>query len=224
MSGRSPDQSRSDSGVYTNLLYASLASRDFCQISWFHVQQLHRVFAVRSPLKRLRNRDRMCNRITAHARRYDYHLVRASPRHPASVRKCSMWLPVLFRFLVDSLATLGHRLAASRITSHVVGDPGVVLLGMSRQMPLKRAQKALQTHETGFRCPPGHGKPRKTLTEALRRSSAPIPLTRAFRSPGNRASPCKAHCPEQAAMRLVGGRRPSVLQRWGLGFSPDGFR
>ncbi|EAF5530988.1 replication protein, partial [Escherichia coli] len=24
-----------------------------------------------------------------------------------------MWLPVLFRFLVDSLATLGHRLAAS---------------------------------------------------------------------------------------------------------------
>ncbi|MDL7552710.1 hypothetical protein QS634_26535, partial [Escherichia coli] len=64
--------------------------------------------------------DRMCNRITAHARRYDYHLVRASPRHPASVRKCSMWLPVLFRFLVDSLATLGHRLAASGITSRML--------------------------------------------------------------------------------------------------------
>ncbi|WP_244585011.1 hypothetical protein [Escherichia coli] len=39
---------------------------------------------------------------------------------PASVRKCSMWLPVLFRFLVDSLATLGHRLAASGITSRML--------------------------------------------------------------------------------------------------------
>ncbi|AUY99019.1 replication protein [Escherichia coli] len=31
-----------------------------------------------------------------------------------------MWLPVLFRFLVDSLATLGHRLAASGITSRML--------------------------------------------------------------------------------------------------------
>lgn len=54
----------------------------FARFRGFHVQQLHRVFAVRSPLKRLRNRDRMCNRITAHARLYDYHLVRALPRHP----------------------------------------------------------------------------------------------------------------------------------------------
>lgn len=30
-------------------------------------------------------RDRMCNRITAHARPSDYHLVRAAPRHPANV-------------------------------------------------------------------------------------------------------------------------------------------
>lgn len=28
-----------------------------------------------------RNRDRMCNRITAHAQPSDYHLVRAAPRH-----------------------------------------------------------------------------------------------------------------------------------------------
>ena len=37
-------------------------------------------------LKKPRNggnfRDRMCNCITAHARLYDYHLVRAAPRHP----------------------------------------------------------------------------------------------------------------------------------------------
>ena len=111
----------------------------------FHVQQLHRVFAVRSPLKRLRNQDRMCNRITAHARRYDYHLVRASPRHPASVRKCSMWLPVLFRFLIDSLATLGHRLAASGITSRMLSViPVLFFFGESPDSPLKRAQKALR--------------------------------------------------------------------------------
>ena len=29
----------------------------------------------------------MCNRITAHARLYDYHLVRASPRHPANASR-----------------------------------------------------------------------------------------------------------------------------------------
>lgn len=34
----------------------------------------------------------------------------------------------------------------------------------------------------------------------------------------------KPICTVQAATRLVGDRRPSVLQRWGLGFSPDGFR
>ena len=34
-----------------------------------------------------------------------------------------------------------------------------------------------------------------------------------------RQPPAKPICTEQAAMRLVGGRRPSVLQRWGLGFS-----
>ncbi|MDK6399396.1 hypothetical protein QP194_24320, partial [Escherichia coli] len=53
-----------------------------------------------------------------HPRRYSVcHLVRASPRHPASVRTCSMWFPVLFRFLVDSLATLGHETAASTTTT-----------------------------------------------------------------------------------------------------------
>ncbi len=32
-------------------------------------------------------RDRMCNRITAHARLCNYHLVRAAPRHPANVSR-----------------------------------------------------------------------------------------------------------------------------------------
>ena len=53
-----------------------------------HLYKLHFVsFVVRSAtLKKPRNggnfRDRMCNCITAHARLYDYHLVRAAPRHP----------------------------------------------------------------------------------------------------------------------------------------------
>ncbi len=34
------------------------------------------------PPNRTAGRDRMCNRITAHARSSDYSLVRASPRHP----------------------------------------------------------------------------------------------------------------------------------------------
>ncbi|PAU40555.1 hypothetical protein CKF46_35310, partial [Klebsiella pneumoniae] len=34
--------------------------------------------------------------------------------------------------------------------------------------------------------------------------------------------PAKPICTVQAAIRLVGGRRPSVLQRWGLG-SPRRF-
>ncbi len=32
-------------------------------------------------------RDRMCNRITSHARQYDYRLVRAAPRHPANASR-----------------------------------------------------------------------------------------------------------------------------------------
>src|SRR5699024_1041969 len=34
------------------------------------------------PVTRPHERDRMCNRITAHARSSDYNLVRALPRHP----------------------------------------------------------------------------------------------------------------------------------------------
>ena len=50
-------------------------------------------------------------------------------------------------------------------------------------------------------------------------------LTRGFQVARTAPAPAKPICTEQAAMRLVGGRRPSVLQRWGSGFSPlDGFR
>ncbi|PVS43770.1 rep protein, partial [Salmonella enterica subsp. enterica serovar Braenderup] len=41
-----------------------------------------------------------------------------------------MWFPVLFRFLAHSLTTFGRWGCGERDhLSHVVGDPGVVLLG-----------------------------------------------------------------------------------------------
>ena len=195
----------------------------FARFRGFHVQQLHRVFAVRSPLKRLRNRDRMCNRITAHARRYDYHLVRASPRHPASVRKCSMWLPVLFRFLVDSLATLGHRLAASGITSRMLSVIPVLFFGDESPDSPSNALKSSQTHETGFRCPPGHGRREKRLQRLSGGQARRYPNQGLSGRQEPRQPPAKPICTEQAAMRLVGGRRPSVLQRWGSGVLPRRF-
>lgn len=38
-----------------------------------------------------------------------------------------------------------------------------------------------------------------------------------------RQPPAKPICTEQVATRLVGGRRPSVLQRWGSGVLPSRF-
>lgn len=38
-----------------------------------------------------------------------------------------------------------------------------------------------------------------------------------------RQPPAKPICTEQATTRLVGGRRPSVLQRWGSGVLPSRF-
>ncbi len=38
-----------------------------------------------------------------------------------------------------------------------------------------------------------------------------------------RQPPAKLICTAQAAIRLVGGRRPSVLQRWGSGVLPRRF-
>ena len=48
-------------------------------------------------------------------------------------------------------------------------------------------------------------------------------LARAFRSPGTALAPCKAHLHGTGSHWLVGGRRPSVLQRWGSGVLPRRF-
>ena len=68
-------------------------------------------------------------------------------------------------------------------------------------------------------------KARKTLTEALRRSGAPIPLTRGFQVARNRVSPLQSSF---ARHRQLFGWLVVVDRRCysdgGLGFSPDGFR
>nr|AYU70364.1 hypothetical protein D0362_00161 [Escherichia coli] len=45
-----------------------------------------------------------CNTVTRDD--IPFAICRASPRHPASVRTCSMWFPVLFRFLAHSLTNV----------------------------------------------------------------------------------------------------------------------
>lgn len=50
-----------------------------------------------------------------------------------------MWLPVLFRFLVDSLATLGHRLAASGVTSRMLS--AILLLFCSKMRSVSHPEQ-----------------------------------------------------------------------------------
>ena len=75
--------------------------------------------------------------------------------------------------------------------SHVVGDPVVVLSGMSRQIALQTRSEALRRTKRVLDARQGM-EGAKTLTEALRRSGAPIPLTRGFQVARNRASPLQS--------------------------------
>ena len=199
----------------------------FARFRGFHVQQLHRVFAVRSPLKRLRNRDRMCNRITAHARRYDYHLVRASPRHPDTPHQC-VSAQCGFRFSSASSPTrsltFGRWGCGERChLSHVVGDSAVVLSGMSRQIALQTRSEALRRTRRGLNARQGMegAKNAYRAFQEVRRADTPSQGLSGRQEP--RQPPAKPICTVQAVTRLVGGRRPSVLQRWGSGVLPRRF-
>ena len=136
-----------------------------------------------------------------------------------------MWLPVLFRFLVDSLATLGHRLAASRITSRMLSViPVLLFLGMSRQIAPQTRSKALRRTKRVLDARQGMEGAKNAYrgSQEVKRADTPNQGLSGRQEP--RQPPAKPICTEQAAMRLVGGRRPSVLQRWGSGVLPDGFR
>ncbi len=59
-----------------------------CALTWRAAQRKNCRHGASGPVTQARrNRDRMCNRITAHAQPSDYHLVRASPRHPANASR-----------------------------------------------------------------------------------------------------------------------------------------
>ncbi len=64
-------------------------------------------------------------------------------------------------------------------------------------------------------------KLRYRRSQELRRADTPNQGLSGSRRP--RQPPAKPSCTELAAIRLVGGRRPSVLQRWGAGVLPRRF-
>ena len=172
----------------------------FARFHALNVQQLHHGFAVRSPLKRLRNRDRKC-KCNRHPRRYSVcHLVRASPRHPASVRTCSMWFPVLSASSPTRSLTFGRWGCGERChLSHVVGDSAVVLSGISRQIALQTRSEALRRTKRGLNARQGM-EGAKTLTERFRRSGAPIPSSQGLSGRQEpRQPPAKPICTVQAA-------------------------
>ena len=118
----------------------------FARFHALNVQQLHHGFAVRSPLKRLRNRDRMCkcNTVT----RDDIPFAIWSGLRPDTPHQC-VRAQCGFRFSSASSPTrsltFGRWGCGERChLSHVVGDPGVVLLGMSRQIAPQTRSKALR--------------------------------------------------------------------------------
>ncbi len=151
-------------------------------------------FAVRSPLNSAEIGTGCANVIPSPATRYSVcHLVRASPRHPASVRTCSMWFPVLFRFLAHSLTnvrSLGLRRAVPPL-AHVVGDSAVVLSGMSRQIALQTRSEALRRTRRGLNARQGM-EGAKNAYRAFQEVRRADPLARGFQVARNRASPLQS--------------------------------
>ena len=139
-----------------------------------------------------------------------------------------MWFPVHFRFLAHSLTTFGRWGCGEQINlSHVVGNFIVVLLEMSRLVAPETRSQTLRRTKRVLNARQGM-EGAKTLTEALRRSGAPKPRASGLRSsPELRDSaprpPARPNRTGLVATRLVGGRRPSVLQRWGSGVLPRRF-
>ena len=190
-----------------------------------NVQQLHHGFAVRSPLKRLRNRDRMCkcNTVT----RDDIPFAIWSGLHPDTPHQC-VRAQCGFRFSSASSPTrsltFGRWGCGERChLSHVVGDPGVVLLGMSRQIAPQTRSKALRRTKRVLDARQGMEGAKNAYrgSQEVKRADTPNQGLSGRQEP--RQPPAKPICTEQAAMRLVGGRRPSVLQRWGSGVLPRRF-
>ena len=124
----------------------------FARFHALNVQQLHHGFAVRSPLKRLRNRDRMCkcNTVT----RDDIPFAIWSGLRPDTPHQC-VRAQCGFRFSSASSPTrsltFGRWGCGERChLSHVVGDSAVVLSGISRQIALQTRSEALRRTKRGL--------------------------------------------------------------------------
>ena len=136
-----------------------------------------------------------------------------------------MWFPGLFRFLAHSLTTFGRWGCGERChLSHVVGDSVVVLSGMSRQIAPQTRSEALRHTKRVLNARQGMEGAKNAYRgfQEVRRADTPNQGLSGRREP--RQPPAKPICTEHAATRLVGGRRPSVLQRWGSGVLPRRFR
>ena len=138
-----------------------------------------------------------------------------------------MWFPVLFRFLAHSLTTFGRWGCGERINlSHVVGNFIVVLLEMSRLVAPETRSQTLRRTKRVLKCPSGHGRRENAYRGSggqARRSPAPAGCGRHRNYGTAPRAPAKPNRTGLVATRLVGGRRPSVLQRWGSGVFPRRF-
>ena len=156
-------QSRSDSGVYTGLPSASLTSRDFCQIScsqrsttpsWFC-----RPFTAKKPQKS--GQDVECR--TAHAHSDIHHLVRL---HPDTPHQCvSAQCGFRFSSASSSIRSLRSVIDLRRAVSPLACcrcSRCCSFRDESSDSP-SNALRSSQTHETGFKCPSGHGRREKRL-------------------------------------------------------------
>jgi len=132
--------------------------------------------------------------------------------------------PVLFRFLAHSLTTFGRWGCGERIQlSHVVGNSVVVPSGMSRQIAPQTRSEALRRTKRVLNAHQGMEGAKNAYRgfQKVRRADTPnqgLSDRQELRQP-----PAKPSCTEQVATQLVGGRRPSILQRWGAGVLPRRF-
>ncbi len=86
------------------------------------------------------------------------------PVHDTIASTCSMWFPVLFRFLAHSLTnvrSLGLRRAVPPLAC-CRGFRCCSFGDKSSDSP-SNALRSSQTHETGFKCPSGHGRPARFI-------------------------------------------------------------
>ena len=132
--------------------------------------------------------------------------------------------PVLFRFLAHSLTPFGRWGCGERChLSHVVGDSVVVLSGMSRQIAPQTRSDALRRTKQVLNARQGMEGAKNAYRgfQKVRRADTP---NQGFSGRQElRQPPAKPICTVQAAIRVVGGRRPSVLPRWGSGVLPRRF-